>query len=71
VKKLAYTIEEVIEASGVKRDLLYGEINRGNLRTVKIGRRRLIRAEALERWLEAHEQRTSEAMGYGPGSATA
>lgn len=63
MKKFAYSIPEAIELSGIHRDLLYAEINAGNLRTVKIGRRRLIRAEALEEWLKNHEQKTSEAMG--------
>jgi excisionase family DNA binding protein len=69
VKKLAYTVEEAIKASGVKRDLLYHEINRGNLRTLKVGRRRLVRVEALEQWLKEHEARTSQAMGLADSTA--
>jgi len=64
VKKLAYAIPEAIEITGIHKDLLYAEINRGNLRTVKVGRRRLIRAEALEQWLKDHEKKTSQAMGF-------
>jgi len=41
MKKLAYTIQEAESASGIRKDLLYAEINRGNLKTLKIGRRRL------------------------------
>ena len=64
MKKLAYNIPEAVEISGIHKDLLYAEINAGNLKTLKIGRRRLIRAEALEAWLQTHEQNTTEAMGF-------
>ena len=66
MEKRVFSIEESMEISGLGRDTLYGEINRGNLKTLKIGRRRLIRAEALEAWLEAHEQKTTQAMGCTP-----
>jgi len=69
MKKLAYTIQEAESASGIRKDLLYAEINRGNLKTLKIGRRRLVRAEALEQWLIDHEARTSEAMGLKESAA--
>ena len=61
--KFALSVEEAIEVSGIKRDLIYDEINSGNLKTLKIGRRRLIRTEALKQWLADHEARTSAAMG--------
>jgi len=66
VNKLTYNIKEAVAVSGINKDLLYAEINAGKLKTLKIGRRRLIRAEALAAWLEAHEQKTSEAMGFSP-----
>lgn len=64
MEKRAFTIEEAMEVSGLGRDLIYAEINRGNLKTLKIGRRRLIRVEALACWLETHEQKTTEAMRF-------
>jgi excisionase family DNA binding protein len=63
MEKFAYTVEEVIESCGIKRDLVYAEINRGNLRTLKVGRRRLIRKEAIKEWLKTHEENTTEAGG--------
>ena len=64
MRKLAYSIPEAIETSGIQRDLIYSEINSGRLKSIKIGRRRLVRAEALEQWLKEHEARASQAMGH-------
>jgi len=64
MRKLAYSIPEAIETSGIQRDLIYSEINSGRLKSIKIGRRRLVRAEALEQWLKDHEARTSKATGH-------
>ncbi len=63
MQKLVYSIPEAIETSGIQRDLIYSEINSGRLKSIKIGRRRLVRAEALEQWLKDHEAKTSQAMG--------
>ena len=67
--KLAYSIDEAATASGIKKDLLYAEINRGRLRSLKVGRRRLVRAKALEEWLINHESRTARAMGITESAA--
>ncbi len=52
-QKLALSVEEACALAGVRRDFLYREINEGRLKTAKIKGRRLIRRQALERWLEA------------------
>ena len=52
VTKLVYSIPEACEAAGVNKDTIYKGINTGQLRSLKIGRRRLIRVEALSKWLE-------------------
>ena len=52
VRKLVYSIPEACEATGVNKDTIYKGINTGQLRSLKIGRRRLIRVEALSKWLE-------------------
>jgi excisionase family DNA binding protein len=52
VTKLVYSIPEACEAAGVNKDTIYKGINKGQLRSLKIGRRRLIRFEALSKWLE-------------------
>lgn len=71
MKKFALSITEAIEVSGIHRDLIYAEINRGHLKTAKIGRRRLIRTEALEEWLKNHEAKTSKEMGFKADSKAA
>lgn len=41
-ERLAYSVDEAARLTGLSRDLLYDQMRRGNLRYVKIGRRRLI-----------------------------
>ena len=47
ITRLAYTMDEAIEASGVSRDTLYRLIGSGDLASVKIRNRRMIPASAL------------------------
>ncbi len=41
--------------AGVGRTTLYAAIGSGGLKSIKIGKRRLIAVEALRAWLLAHE----------------
>ena len=50
-KRLAYSVDEACDATGIGRTKLYDEIQRGNLIAVKCGRRTVIRAEDLYKWL--------------------
>jgi excisionase family DNA binding protein len=50
-ERLAYSVDEVAQPTGLSRDLLYDQMRRGNLQYVKVGRRRLITAQHLERFL--------------------
>ncbi len=50
--RLAYTIRETAELLGVSTDLVYKLCERGELSYVLAGRRKLIRAESLELWME-------------------
>ena len=52
VEKQVYSIPEACEAAGVNKDTIYRGINTGQLQSLKIGRRRLIRMEALSKWLK-------------------
>lgn len=47
----AYSIEEVIKLSGIKRTKLYDEIKTGRLKIRKCGARSLVLADELKRWL--------------------
>ena len=62
--KIALSIPEACALASVKRDFIYKEINAGRLKTAKIKGRRLIRRQALERWLEEQETATNEAMAF-------
>ena len=46
--RLAYSVDEVAHLTGLSRDLLSDQMRRGNLRYVKVGRRRLITRQHLE-----------------------
>lgn len=50
--KLAYRIDEAVKASGLGRTFLYERIASGELKSVKIGGRRLIMRSDLVAFLE-------------------
>ena len=52
---LAVAPAEAARLAGVGRTTIYEAIGAGALRSVKIGKRRLITIEALKAWLLAHE----------------
>ncbi len=58
--RLAVSPGEAARISGVGRTTLYSAIGSGALRSLKIGRRRLITMAALEEWLAAAEQSETE-----------
>jgi excisionase family DNA binding protein len=49
--KEAFTIPETVQASGLGRTTIYSDIRAGHLRAVKRGRRTLILAADLKRYL--------------------
>jgi excisionase family DNA binding protein len=51
-ERLAYSVDEAAQMTGLSRDLLYDQMRRGNLPYVKIGRRRLITRQHLEQFLD-------------------
>lgn len=48
---LAFSVTEAARRAGVGRTLIYETINRGELRVKKLGRRSLVLADDLQRWL--------------------
>ena len=50
-ERLAYSVDEAARLTGLSRDLLYDEMRRGHLDYIKVGRRRLITRQHLERFL--------------------
>ena len=56
IKKRAYTIDEHCEMWSYGRNTAYNEIARGELETIKVGRRRLITEEQEERYRKRKEK---------------
>ena len=52
---LAVAPAEAARLAGVGRTTIYAALGAGALKSVKIGKRRLITIEALRAWLLAHE----------------
>jgi excisionase family DNA binding protein len=50
-KPLAYRIPDAAAASGLGRSSIYNAINAGELEVLKVGKRTLIEADELKRWL--------------------
>ena len=51
-KKLLYTIDEASDALSLGRTTLYAEINKGNIFSLKVGKRRMVPVASLEKWIE-------------------
>jgi excisionase family DNA binding protein len=45
------SIDEAARVTGLSRDLLYDEMRRGNLPSIKVGRRRVITRQHLQQFL--------------------
>lgn len=55
LKKLI-SIKEAVALTGLSHVTLYNEINAGRLKSLKVGRRRLIRPAALSEWIKQREK---------------
>lgn len=54
--RLAYGINQAVEATSVGRSLLYEQIRAGKLKTFKVGSRTLIAFDDLQAWLELYKR---------------
>ena len=54
--RLAFHINELAQATGTNRVLLYAEIKAGRLQSFKLGRRRMVSAQAARDWIERVER---------------
>jgi excisionase family DNA binding protein len=68
-ERLAYSVDEVAQLTGLSRDLLYDEMRRGHLAYLKVGRRRLITRQHLDQFLNAPPK--PPAPGAGARNRTA
>jgi excisionase family DNA binding protein len=55
------TVTEALEALRISRSKLHQEVRSGQLKVVKIGRKTLFRASALQAYIEGHESRDEKA----------
>lgn len=57
VGKMGLTIEEAAESTGIGRNTMRKLIDWGKLPVLKVGRKTIIRKDALERFMEANQGR--------------
>ena len=50
-ERLAYSVDEVTQITGLSRDLLYDQMRSGRLDYIKVGRRRIITRQHLDAFL--------------------
>ena len=55
IEKVALSLKEVCELTGLKKDLIYQEVNNGRLKSFKIGRRRLFTPASVNEWIKQAE----------------
>lgn len=57
VGKMGFTIEEAAESTGIGRNTMRKLIDWGKLPVLKVGRKTIIRKDALERFMEVNQGR--------------
>lgn len=57
--RIAYGINQAVEATSVGRSLLYEEIKSGKLKSFKLGSRTLIAADELHAWIDAYKNQAA------------
>lgn len=63
VERISYTVNETAEALGVGRDKVYELLHSGQLPSLNLGTRHLIRADALRAFLERAEAANADDEG--------
>jgi excisionase family DNA binding protein len=62
VEPLSFSIEQFAKATNIGRNKAYGAIARGELRSFKDGKRRLISVEAAKEYIRRRELETAEGL---------
>ena len=52
---IAVSPDEAARLAGIGRTTLYAALAKGDLPSIKIGTRRLVRVDAIRKWLARHE----------------
>lgn len=53
MEKIGLSVDETVEASGLSRSVVYEKLRTGEIQSVKVGRRRIIPADALRAYFAA------------------
>jgi len=59
MEKLKLSLAEIAEVTGESLPTIHTAINRGDLETFLVGRRRFARPEAVRRWVDFLEQQSN------------
>lgn len=54
-ERVAVSVEDAAVMAGIGRTSIYAALGSASLPSLKIGKRRLIRVEALKAWIASHE----------------
>ncbi|WP_080953845.1 MULTISPECIES: helix-turn-helix domain-containing protein [Xanthomonas] len=54
--RLSYTLEQASEVTGLGRTAFYRQIAMNQIRTFKVGRRRMVSAQALREFIDKKER---------------
>ncbi|HHA2836583.1 TPA: helix-turn-helix domain-containing protein [Stenotrophomonas maltophilia] len=55
-ERLSYTTDEACAVTGLNRNAFYAAMARDQIKTFKVGRRRMVSARALRDFIEAREK---------------
>lgn len=54
--RLSYNVDEAVSATGLNRTAFYAAISKNQIKTFKVGRRRMVSARALQEFIQAREK---------------
>lgn len=57
--RLSYNVDEAVSATGLNRTAFYAAIAKNQIKTFKVGRRRMVSVRALREFIEAREKESS------------
>jgi excisionase family DNA binding protein len=64
-ERLTCSVKEALEASGIGRTKFYELVARGQIDTIMVGDRRLVKIQSLQELLEAERDRTDDRAAIG------
>ena len=60
VEKVGYSVEETVQATGLGRSTVYELLGSGELESIKVGRRRIVPADAIAQFMNAKRAAAQE-----------